>query len=432
MSTVYDPLDSRYLDDADLAEELDRVFDLCQGCRMCLSYCDAFPRLFDAVDRHDGDARQLDATERAQVIDACFQCKLCAVRCPYVPPHEWALDFPRLMARAQATARRHEPRVSRRRLEDAALASMDQTGPIGSALAPIVNRALEPGSRLRRLGERSVGIAAGRRLPSYARERFSRWFARHRATAPAEGRDGVVLMATCFVEYMAPRIGVASVRVLESHGCRVDVPQRQLCCGAPWLHQGNLSRFRAQAARVVDELVGWLDRGATAVVVTQPTCGYVMRHDYAAYLGSEEARRVSAAVRDVSEFVVERARSGVPLPSPAREPGTVTYHVACPTQAQGAGLRGRDLLRLLGASVRVVDRCAGIDGTWGWRVEHQATSVRYAKRVADAVLGAASDVVVGDCHLANTVIDEQLGIAVGHPIELAAALLGLEGEEDVQ
>jgi len=426
MSTTYDPNDPVYLDRADLDVELDRVFDLCQGCRMCLGYCDAFPALFDAVDRHDGEASRLSRAERDAVVDACFQCKICTVRCPYVPPHEWMLDFARLMQRARAQRAGEEPVLAKARITDMALGAMDLTGPLGSALAPVANRALRVGSPMRMVAERYAGIAASRRLPTYARQRLSSWFRARLAPWIPEPVATVALDPTCFVEYMEPRIGKAAVAVYERLGVRVRLPERVRCCGAPWLHQGNLAAFRRAASRVVADLVRALDAGAEAIVVAQPTCGYVIRRDYPDYLATEDARRVAAATRDVSEFLVELVRQGrVELPAPEHQPGQVTYHAACHVQAQGVGLRGRDLLRSLGAEVRVVTRCSGIDGTWGWRAENQATSVRMGERLGSEVGKAGTAQIVGDCHLANTVIEEQVGRGARHPIELVADVLGV-------
>ena len=104
MTTTYDPRHEKYLDEADVREELTRVYDLCHGCRLCFKCCTSFPTLFDLIDRFDDqDAGRLTPAEQDKVIDECFQCKLCYVNCPYIPElHEWALDFPRLMLRADA------------------------------------------------------------------------------------------------------------------------------------------------------------------------------------------------------------------------------------------------------------------------------------------------------------------------------------------
>ena len=104
MTTTYDPHDPKYLDEADVRDELTRVYDLCHGCGLCFKFCTSFPTLFEMIDRHDDqDAGRMTPAEQDQVVDECIQCKLCYVNCPYIPElHEWNLDFPRLMLRADA------------------------------------------------------------------------------------------------------------------------------------------------------------------------------------------------------------------------------------------------------------------------------------------------------------------------------------------
>ena len=103
---TYDPGDAAYWDEAALKGEVERVFEVCHGCRMCFKYCDAFPNLFAMIDdeTHKGDVRALTGDERDSVMDDCFQCKLCEVQCPYTPRegHEFRLDFPKLVHRYQA------------------------------------------------------------------------------------------------------------------------------------------------------------------------------------------------------------------------------------------------------------------------------------------------------------------------------------------
>src|SRR5215470_19206094 len=102
---TYDPEDSIYWDSHELQKEVTRVFEICHGCRMCFKYCDSFPTLFELIDQtHDGDVRKLTTAETDRVMDACFQCKLCEVQCPYTPrdKHAFMLDFPRLVHRYHA------------------------------------------------------------------------------------------------------------------------------------------------------------------------------------------------------------------------------------------------------------------------------------------------------------------------------------------
>ena len=215
MTTTYDPKDAAYYDEADLRGELTRVYDLCHGCRLCFNLCPSFPSMFDAVDRHDGDVEALSKAEQDKVVDECYQCKLCYVKCPYVPPHEWQLDFPRLMLRAQAV-RREQGGVD---LTDQFLGRTDMMGKLSTAAAPLVNKVTgTPNSLPRRLMEKTVGIAADRLLPPYARQRFTTWFRKRTVPFIKRKQASVAVFPTCFVEYMEPAIGKDLVKVYELNG----------------------------------------------------------------------------------------------------------------------------------------------------------------------------------------------------------------------
>ena len=87
-----------------LNDELERVFDVCHGCRRCVSLCDAFPTLFDLID--ESETMEVDGVNKSDyqnVAEQCYMCDLCYLtKCPYVPPHEFNVDFPHLMLRAKA------------------------------------------------------------------------------------------------------------------------------------------------------------------------------------------------------------------------------------------------------------------------------------------------------------------------------------------
>jgi Fe-S oxidoreductase len=438
MTTTYDPGHPRYLDEGDLRHELERVYDLCHGCRLCFNLCPSFPTLFDAVDARDGDVAGMTPAEQDAVVDECYQCKLCYLKCPYVPPHEWELDFPRLMMRAHAV--RHAAGVPvRERLTDQFLGRTDLLGTVSSAAAPVVNALTgRPGSRTRRLMEQTVGLASGRRLPPYARQRFTTWF-RRRPTAPATGRQGQVsVFPTCFVEYMEPGIGKDLVKVYERNGVACSVPEGTRCCGAPWLHQGNVREFTRAARRNVAVLADEV-RAGRQVVVAQPTCAYVVRQDYPRYLAhtgqAADADLVAAHTADPAEYLVALHRAeGTSLDTdfPGRErgavPDQVTYHVACHLQAQQIGLKSRDLLKVAGVKATLVQRCSGIDGTWGYRREHYELARKVARPLQREVEAAGHEVVCGDCHLANGAIEQETGLRPVHPIQLMARAYGIPEE----
>ena len=447
MTTTYDPAHPEYLDEPDLRVELERVYDLCHGCRLCFNLCPSFPTLFDLIDAREGDVAGMTPAEQDQVVDECYQCKLCYVKCPYVPPHVWELDFPRLMMRAHAV--RHAAGVPvRERLTDQFLGRTDLLGRVSTAAAPVVNALTgRPGSVPRRLMEKTVGMASERLLPPYARQRFTTWFRqrRHRMAAdlPGAGTAGppqgsVSVFPTCFVEYMEPAIGQDLVKVYERNRVSCSVPEGAQCCGAPWLHQGNIKQFIRAATRNVEVLAAEV-RAGREVVVAQPTCAYVLRKDYPIYLArtssAADAELVAAHTVDPAEYLVALHRGeGTELDTefPGREsgavPDVVTYHVACHLQAEQIGLKSRDLLKVAGVKATLVQRCSGIDGTWGYRAENYALARKVAGPLGREVQEAGNDVVCGDCHLANGSIEQETGRRPVHPMQLMARAYGLPEE----
>jgi Fe-S oxidoreductase len=437
MTTTYDPFHPKYFDESDLREEMTRVFDLCHGCRLCFKFCTAFPTLFEAVDRHDDqDAAKLTGAEQGQVVDECFNCKLCYVNCPYIPgQHEWELDFPRLMLRAEQVLHESRRRGVRSRLSDQALGRTDLGGKVNTALAPVVNKVVEkPGGAGRKVLEKVAGIASERVLPPYARQRFSTWWRKRTASpepaASAVGRTqgSAILFPTCLVEYQAPQVGKDMVRVYERNGVECTLPKGQVCCGAPWLHAGDVDSFRKQGAKNVRALadairVAKAKGDEPAVVVPQPTCGYVLKHDYKDYIGGPDAELVAEHTYDTSEYLMTLHKAedtSLDVEFGGDVPAEVTYHAPCHLRAQNIGLKSRDLIKLAGAKIKVVAECSGIDGTWGYRKDNYDASRQVAQKMAKAIDKAGGAVVVGDCHLANGGIVQETGRQPQHPLSLLA------------
>ncbi|MDH3755808.1 MAG: heterodisulfide reductase-related iron-sulfur binding cluster [Acidimicrobiia bacterium] len=443
MTTTYDPFHPKYFDEADLREELDRVYDLCHGCRLCFKFCTSFPTLFAFIDDiDDQDSSKMTAAQQDQVVDECFQCKLCYVNCPYIPgQHEWELDFPRLMMRAEQTFRTTSKASVRSRLTDLALGSTDRVGTLNSALAPVVNKALaRPGSAPRKLIESTVGISSQRVLAPYAKQRFTTWFKKRAAAGRATlGRDQqarAVLFPTCLVEYQATGIGHDAVKVYERNGVQCDLPDGEVCCGAPFLHQGDLKRFRRLAEKNIDVLSAAIrdaeaDGEVALVAVCQPTCGYVLKHDYVDYVGGPDAELVAERTRDVAELLMELHRGDdteLDTDFGGDVPATTTYHAPCHLRAQNIGLKSRDLLKLTGTKISLVAECSAIDGTWGLRAENLSLSRKVAKKMATAIDKADSEAVAGDCTLANGGIVLETGRTPQHPIQQVARAYGIAEE----
>lgn len=443
MTTVYDPKHPKYFDEPDLREELTRAFDICHGCRLCFKFCTSFPTLFDYIDQIEKqDAAELTTAQQDQVIDECFNCKLCYINCPYIPGQsEWNLDYPRLMLRAEQVLFRERKRPVSTKVTDFALGATDLNGSLGSKVAPIANKLTgTPGSFSRKMMEKVVGIASERILPPYQRVRFSSWFKARKARADVKRQ--AIVFPTCLVEYHDTQVGKDLVRVYERNEIGCSLPAGQVCCGAPKLHSGDVDGFVKDAKTNVATLasairVAQADGVEPAVVVPQPTCGYVLKYDYKDYLGGPDAELVAEHTYDAAEYLMkvhkeDKADGGTGLDAEfaGEIPATTTYHAPCHLRAQNVGLKSRDLMKLTGTKLTVVAECSGIDGTWGLRAENLDAARGVAKKMVTAINRADSEALTGDCSLANGGIELETGRAPQHPLSMVARAYGipLEGE----
>jgi Fe-S oxidoreductase len=428
MTVTFDPHHPKYLDERDVRDELTRVYDLCHGCRLCFKFCSSFPTLFEFIDRHnDQDAAKLTQAEQDQVVDECFQCKLCYVNCPYTPGrHEWELDFPRLMLRADAMRHANKDVPAKRRLTDNVMGRTDLVGKLASTMATASNAVTrKPGGITRRVMAAASGISSQRLLPPFSRQRFTTWFKQRPRLRMERRQAKVALFPTCLVEYQSPAVGRDLVRVYERNGieCEVAYPG---CCGAPYLHSGDIERFERAAAANVKALAGVV-RDGSDIVVPQPTCGYVLKKDYVDYVPGPDAEVVAEHTFDAAEYLMKLHRAGASLDLDFRGdvPQTITYHTPCHLRAQNIGLKSRDLMKLTGAKITLVQQCSGIDGMWGLREENADLSLAVSTKLGEEIGRAGGEVVAGDCHLANTAITEQTARLPLHPIQVMARAYGI-------
>jgi len=406
--------------------ELRRVYDICAGCRRCLPLCPSFKVMFDRLDVEavDGDVEKLPAADVKEVVDLCYQCKLCYNHCPYTPPHRWAVDFPRLMLRARAA----EARRTGVTLQDRMLGNTDLVGKLGSLAAPLSNWLNELAVH-RAFMEAVAGIHRGRRLPKFHRPTFSTWFRSTAKPAAAEGgrtaTRKVALFATCSVEYNAPAVGRAAVRVLERNAVDVTVPE-QRCCGMPYLDGGAVEQCRALVRANVRTLAEAV-RDGREIVSPGPTCSYMLKQEYPWLDDSEDARLVAANTRDLFEYLARLLAEGALDTRFTRPVGAVTYHVPCHLRAQNIGLKSADVLRAIpGATVHVVERCSAVDGTWGFKTQYFDLSMKLAQPLFDAVRAGGTSTVATDCPLAALQIAQGTGVEPRHPVQVLTAAYGID------
>jgi glycerol-3-phosphate dehydrogenase subunit C len=421
----YTPTEAKYWDRAGLDKEVDRVFDICQGCRLCWNLCPSFPVLFDGVDRNDGDVRGLTEAETRRVVDLCYGCKLCEVKCPYTPRdgHEFQLDFPRLMLRAKSVRAKEEGVAVREKL----LGNPDLLGKIGSKTPGLANWGCHQKFQ-RVIMEKLLGIHRDKLLPDFAGETFDKWLKRNPLPpAPAEPAAKVALFPTCFVNYYRPAPGIAAVDVLAKNGCDVKCP-KQNCCGMPALDGGEIEFAQAEARSNIASMLPLVRQGYKIAAIN-PTCSLMMRQEYPKILASAEAREFAAAVVDPHELLWQLKQADRFNRSFLSTPGTIAYHVPCHLKAQGIGFRSRDLMRIIpGASIATVDACTAHDGTWAMKKEFFELSMQAGEKAFAGMRDADARVMASDCPLAAVQIEQATGIHPMHPIEVLARAYHAPGD----
>ncbi len=435
----YDWRSPDFTDPAKLEAEMRRVFDLCHGCRRCFNLCDSFPRLFDLVDKAgEAEMAGVAGADLDRVVDACTLCDLCFMtKCPYVPPHPFAIDFPHLMVRARAARlARGESGFMERQLTET-----DRNGSLARPVAGLANWATRRGNRLTRPALEAVaGVHRDAALPRYAGRTLMMQAAASdpvvNAAAPAFGRKAV-LFATCFANYNTPPLGLAARAVLAHNGVDTKLAYPG-CCGMPQLEQGDLARVAAKAKTIAAALLPLVDEGWD-VVAPVPSCALMMKFEWPLILpGDPDIARLAAAVYDVSEYVVDIAAKEGLAPGLRPLPGGVTLHLACHARAQNMGPKAAEMLRLLpDTAVTVVERCSGHGGAWGVRTENFPVALRVGKPTVRQVAKAGAAHLCSECPLAGAHIAQGLeaenpaGTAPEplHPIQLVARAYGLpEGE----
>lgn len=417
----YDPNEEKYWDAQALAGEIERAFEICHGCRMCFKYCDSFPTLFSFLDDEtDGDVRGLTDGQTKSVMDACFQCKLCDVQCPYTPRdnHRFQLDFPKLVHRYKA----QETRRSGTTLGQKVLANPDFAGKmarLSGGLANVMNRV----SAHRWMMEKTLGVHRDKLLPDFASSTFETWAKRQDGLVRDEPGGEAVLFQTCYVQNNEPQIGEDTVFALQHNQVDIRCAKGLECCGMPAWESGDIVTLRRRASHNLDILLPFVEAGAKVVAIN-PTCSMMMRRDYPELVAPEERQRaqtLAAAVRDPSEFLWQMRDEDRFVDSVASVPAKLSYHAPCHLRAQSIGFRARDVMRKIGIKeIGLVSECCGHDGTYAMKVEGFEPSQRIGKRAFEGMQNNATEVWATDCPLAAVQFEQHAGVKPMHPMTVLA------------
>jgi glycerol-3-phosphate dehydrogenase subunit C len=427
------PLDWKnpaFYDEADALKEMERVFDICHGCRRCVSLCQSFPTLFDLVDAtEDGEVHGVKKEAYWSVVDQCYICDLCYMtKCPYTPPHPWNLDFPHLMLRAKAIKyKKGEVKAGEK-----FLASTDVHGQFAGI--PVVVQVVNAVNRTRtarKVMDSALGVHPDAWMPELATQRFRWGAAKSKATVVTNGQrtpGKVAIFSTCFINYNEPGIGHDLLAVLAHNDIPYVLVDKEKCCGMPKLELGDLDAVAEHKAANMPVLARYAKEGY-AIVSAVPSCTLMFKQELPLmFPDCADTQAVKEAMFDPFEYLVARHKDGLLKTDFKSALGKVSYHIPCHGRVQNIGRKTEEMFKLVGQTVEVklntVERCSGHAGTYGVKTPTHPVAMKIGKPVFKAMAKDEPDAIASDCPMAGHHIAQgmqQAGTpakAVAHPLTL--------------
>ncbi|MCK5336682.1 MAG: Fe-S oxidoreductase [Gammaproteobacteria bacterium] len=413
-----------------LNKELERVYDICHGCRRCVSLCHAFPTLFDLVDESETmEVDGVDKKDYMKVVDHCYLCDLCYLtKCPYVPPHEWQLDFPHLMLRAKAIDYKKNGSSFRNNL----LSNTDAVGktmstPVVSQVVNFVNKIPAARSVL----DSALGIHKSAHLPEYHSNTLTKRLKNHSSTNEIKATDKttgkVALFGTCYGEYNEPHLGEDLVAVFEHNKIPVEFINNAKCCGMPKMEAGDLKAVEKAKQHNIPMLAKMVDDGFD-LIAPVPSCALMFKQELPLLFPEDaDVQKVADAFFDPFEYLMLRHKAGELNTEFKNSLGKIAYHVACHQRVQRIGMKTRDILQLIqDTEVTAIERCSGHDGTYAVKKEFHDISMKIAKPVINRVKKVEADHYGSDCpmaghQIANGIDDKK----PEHPLTLLRQAYGI-------
>ena len=413
-----------YFNEESLNKELERVFDICHGCRRCVSLCQSFPVLFDLVD--ESDTMEVDGVKKEdyiKVVDQCYMCDLCYMtKCPYVPPHEWNVDFPHLMLRAKAI----KYKKGNIKIRDKVLTSTDNVGKFAGIpiVAPTIN-AINKFKPARKGLELVAGIHSKAWLPKFESNNLRKRLKNHENEITAEPvgktKGKIALFATCYMNKNEPGPGEDFFKVFEHNNIAVKLTEKESCCAIPKLELGNLDAVEEAKninipilAKLVDE--GW---DLTALI---PSCVIMFKQELPLmFPNDKDVIKVKNAFFDPFEYLMIRNRGDKFLTDFKTSLGKVSYHAACHQRVQNIGPKTKEILSLIpNTEVESIERCSGHDGTYAVKKECHEYSMKIVRPIVRKINEAKPDHYGSDCAMAGHHIGHALDNKTEpeHPITL--------------
>lgn len=425
--------DPDFYNEKSLFKELERVYDICHGCRRCVSLCHAFPTLFDLVD--DSSTMEVDGVDKKdywKVVDHCYLCDICYLtKCPYVPPHEWNLDFPHVMLRAKA----FQYKQGKSKLRDKILTSTDQVGSLASI--PVVSAMVNTTNKMpvtRKIMQKTLGVHPEAILPEYHSNTF-----RNRAkkiinpeispVATEKTTGKVAIFSTCYGNYNEPDINEDLIKILQHNNIQVTLAKKEQCCGMPKLELGDLEAVAKAKEANIPILAELVDQGFDIMGMI-PSCVLMFKQELPLmFPDDEQVKKVQQAIFDPFEYLMLRHKENQLNTEFKQSLGKISYHAACHLRVQNMGYKTRDLLKLVpDTQIDIIERCSGHDGTYAVKNEFHEISMKICRPVMNQVKGNAPDYYSSDCPMAGHQIENSLKTEQKptHPLKLLCIAYGLD------
>jgi glycerol-3-phosphate dehydrogenase subunit C len=423
--------DPAFLDRDALDREMERIFNICHGCRRCVSLCHAFPTLFDLVD--NSATMEIDGVDKAdygKVVEQCYLCDLCyQTKCPYVPPHPWNVDFPHLMLRAKAATFAAQGAT----LGDRFLSDTTRVGRLAARplVAETVN-ALNRSRPMRKLLDKTLHVHPDAEVPEYrhprARRKLRKLDTAGVATPAGRTRGRIAIFATCYCDSVLPDVVDDLAAVLGHNGIPARLVAKEVCCGMPKLELGDLAsvaKYRNENIPVLAQAV----RDGFDLTAAIPSCVLMFKQELPLMFPDDgDVKLVQRAFFDPFEYLAERHAAGLLKTDFRQSLGKLAWHVACHQRVQKIGPKTRDILSLVpDTEIVTIERCSGHDGTYGVKTGTYLLSRKIAKPVETRVRDADATTVTSDCPMAGAHIAHGLGSGPPqrHPLSLLRQAYGI-------
>tara|TARA_A100000164_G_C21902915_1_gene771429 strand:- start:134 stop:1504 length:1371 start_codon:yes stop_codon:yes gene_type:complete len=432
-----------FYDEDQCVNEMERIFDICHGCRRCVSLCGSFPTLFDLID--EGETGELDSVDKKnfwKVVDQCYLCDVCYLtKCPYVPPHEWNVDFPHTMLRAKAIQFKNGTKT---KLRDKTLSNTSVNGKLASI--PVIVNAVNSATKnktTRVLADKYFGVHKEAWLPTFTSKTFQKTVQKSNNFEVCNGKKSlgkVAIYSTCYVNWNEPGIGHALVKILNQNQIPFVLVENQSCCGMPKLELGDLDSVAKLKEENIVKLAKLASEGY-AIISPIPSCTLMFKQELPLmFPNDKDVMSVQKAIYDPFEYFQLRNKDGLLNTDFKESLGNISYHVSCHLRVQNVGQKTRETLEMIpGTTVNTVERCSGHAGTWGVKKEFHKAAMKIGRPVFRKMkdhpnlANEKKAVIASDCQLASHHIEQGIksneidaDYSVSHPLNLLAKAYGLE------